>query len=160
MNPILLATDGSPAAFEATREAIRLAQALDERLLIIGVEHVTYPMYGYYGYQDVYDDLHAAEHERNQRVLAEAAHLAEDAGVDCETLAKSGSIDERICELAEQRHVQLIVIGSHGWNALRRFVFGSVSTSVLHRAHCPILVVRAPCQTPEREHVHAEATAV
>jgi len=162
MNPILLATDGSPAALEATHEAIRLADALDERLIVVGVEHVTIPAYGYYGYGLVYSEMLAAEHAHMQRVLADAAHLAEDAGVSCETVDLTGQIDDRICELAEKRDVQLIVLGSHGWNAVRRFVFGSVSTSVMHRAHCPVLVVREPDRASdfERERVHADAAAI
>jgi hypothetical protein len=35
----------------------------------------------------------------------------------------------------------LILLGSHGWGAMRRVVFGSVSTSVLHHARRPVLVV-------------------
>src|SRR5581483_4079329 len=77
MNTILLATDGSPSALEATREAIRLADELNARLLIVGVEHVTVPAYGYYGYGEVYNDLLSGEHVHVQRVLADAAHEAE-----------------------------------------------------------------------------------
>jgi nucleotide-binding universal stress UspA family protein len=35
------------------------------------------------------------------------------------------------------------VLGSHGWGALKRAIFGSVSTGVLHHARCPVLVVPA-----------------
>jgi hypothetical protein len=37
---------------------------------------------------------------------------------------------------------RLIVVGSHGWGALRRLVFGSVSTALLHEAPRPVLVAR------------------
>jgi nucleotide-binding universal stress UspA family protein len=35
-----------------------------------------------------------------------------------------------------------VVIGSHGWGAIRRLVFGSVSSALLHHAPCPVLVAR------------------
>lgn len=45
--------------------------------------------------------------------------------------------------LAEQsKHVDLLVVGSHGRNRLERFFLGSVSHSVVHRAACSILVIR------------------
>lgn len=45
--------------------------------------------------------------------------------------------------LAEQsKHFDLLVVGSHGRNKLERFLLGSVSHSVVHRATCSVLVVR------------------
>lgn len=160
MNPILLATDGSPAALDATHEAIRLARELDERLVVTAVEHVGVPSYGYYGYGQVYMELLTGEHEHVQRVLAEAAHLADDVGVTCETVACTGPVVDAICEVARRHDARLVVVGSHGWNALRRLVFGSVTTGVLHEAPCPVLVVRQTTGAPDREPVHADAAAV
>jgi nucleotide-binding universal stress UspA family protein len=51
-------------------------------------------------------------------------------------------VDE-ICLAAETYKPRFLVLGSHGWGAVKRGVFGSVSTGVLHRAKCPVLVVRA-----------------
>jgi len=36
----------------------------------------------------------------------------------------------------------LIVVESHGYGLLKRMLIGSVSTHVLHRSPCPVLVVR------------------
>jgi nucleotide-binding universal stress UspA family protein len=47
MKPILLATDGSPSAQEATREALELARMLHAPLVAVAVEHVSVPTYGY-----------------------------------------------------------------------------------------------------------------
>jgi nucleotide-binding universal stress UspA family protein len=37
----------------------------------------------------------------------------------------------------------MIVIGAHGWGSFRRLWHGSVSMTVLHEAHCPVLVVHS-----------------
>ncbi|MFI7154627.1 universal stress protein, partial [Nonomuraea sp. NPDC050022] len=37
----------------------------------------------------------------------------------------------------------LLVVGSHGRNAIESIVLGSVSRGVLHHAHCTVTVVRA-----------------
>lgn len=36
----------------------------------------------------------------------------------------------------------MIVVGSRGMNAIRRTFMGSVSDSIVHHAHCPVLVCR------------------
>ena len=57
------------------------------------------------------------------------------------TFVRHGDPARQICRLASERDARLIVVGSHGWGALRRLVFGSVSTGVLHHAKQPVLVV-------------------
>jgi nucleotide-binding universal stress UspA family protein len=44
----------------------------------------------------------------------------------------------------------MIVIGAHGWGAVRRLMHGSVSSAVMHDAPCPVLVVRSDHSTAER----------
>lgn len=160
MNTIVLATDGSPAAREATGEAIRLTMELNARLVIVGVEHVAVPAYGYYGYGDIYLELIAGEHAHVQRVLADAGQQADDAGLEFELEARNGDVVEAICEIARREDARMIVVGSHGWNALRRAVFGSVSAGLLHTAQCPVVVVRATTGTRDLHLVHADAAVV
>ncbi len=49
---------------------------------------------------------------------------------------------EQIVNLAEEIRAGLIVVGSRGRSGIRRALMGSVSDSVVHHAHCPVLVVR------------------
>jgi nucleotide-binding universal stress UspA family protein len=144
MKPILLATDGSPSAAEATREAIELARALGVPLVASAVEHVSAPSYGYYGYAEVYSELRKAEVEHVHAVLDAVAEQATAAGVTCETVPLEGPVADEICRVARERDAAMIVLGAHGWGAVKRLVFGSVSAAVLHEAPCPVLVARAP----------------
>jgi nucleotide-binding universal stress UspA family protein len=142
MKPILLATDGSPSAAEATREAIELARTLGAPLVATAVEHVTAPSYGYYGYAEVYTELRKAEHEHVEKVLAEIEERAGEADVPCTTFPLEGIVVDQICKLAQERDAAMIVLGAHGWGPIRRLVFGSVSLGVLHDAPCPVLIAR------------------
>jgi len=147
MKPIMLASDGSPASAAAMREAIAIAAELHAPLLAVCVEHVAVPSYGYYGYSEVYLELHKSEREHAEHVLEEVAAAAADAGVDCETVALEGQVVEEICRFAAERGPAMLVLGAHGWGTLRRLVFGSVSQGVLHEAPCPVLVARGTDET-------------
>jgi nucleotide-binding universal stress UspA family protein len=142
--PILFATDGSPSAEEAQKQAFELARRLDARLVIVSVVHAALPAVGYagYGYSNIVAELTKAEHHRVTALLASAAEAAEAEGVHCSTVAVDGFAVEEICRKASEYDAQLIVVGSHGWGAARRFLSGSVSTGLVHSASCPVLVVR------------------
>jgi nucleotide-binding universal stress UspA family protein len=142
--PILFATDGSPSAEEAKKQAFELARRLDAPLVVVSVVHAALPAVGYagYGYSNIVAELTEAEHHRVAALLTSVAEAAEAEGVHCSTVAVDGFAVEEICRKASEYEVQLIVVGSHGWGAARRFLSGSVSTGLVHSAPCPVLVVR------------------
>jgi nucleotide-binding universal stress UspA family protein len=149
--PILFATDGSPSAEEAQKEAFELAQRLDAPLLVVSVVQAAFPPVGYagYGYSNVVAELTEAEHHRVTALLASVAETAEVEGVHCSTVSVDGFAVEEICRVAREYDVQLIVVGSHGWGAAKRLLSGSVSTGLVHTAPCPVLVVRPHAQSVE-----------
>ena len=142
--PILFATDGSPSAKEAQKKAFALAERLEAPLVVVSVVHAVVPAFGYagYGYSNIVAELTEAEHHRVTALLASVAEAAEAEGVHCSTVAVDGFAVEEICRKASEYDAQLIVVGSHGWGAARRFLSGSVSTGLVHAAPCPVLVVR------------------
>jgi nucleotide-binding universal stress UspA family protein len=144
IKPILFATDGSPSAEEAQKEAFELAQRLAAPLLVVSVVQAAFPAVGYagYGYSNVVAELTEAEHHRVTALLAWVAETAQAEGVHCSTVAADGFAVEEICRVASEYDVQLIVVGSHGWGAAKRLLSGSVSTGLVHTAPCPVLVVR------------------
>jgi nucleotide-binding universal stress UspA family protein len=54
-----------------------------------------------------------------------------------------GSTVNEIVDAASREGVDLIAIGSHGRTGLSQVFYGSVATGVLHKAMCPVLVIRA-----------------
>lgn len=64
-------------------------------------------------------------------------------GVNISGDIQFGSPDSRIVETAEEIGADLIVIGSHGYKQWERLLLGSISDSVVHHAHCSVLVVRS-----------------
>jgi nucleotide-binding universal stress UspA family protein len=142
MKPILLATDGSPSADAATREAIDLAKAFGAPLIVVSVAQTVLPAYGtYYGYTEIAAELRETEAKHVAQSLAAVRERATGAGVPCETIALDGPTGEEICRFAKEHSPRLVVVGAHGWGRLGRLLHGSVSTHVLHRSPCPVLVV-------------------
>jgi len=159
MKPIMLATDGSPSAEAATREAIDLAKQLGAPLLAVSVEHNSVPAYGYYGYGEIVAEMRKVEHERVEKVLEAVHDQATEAGVDCETLPCEGLPARSICDLAAERNVRLVIIGAHGWGRIGRLIHGSVSTYVLHHAPTPVLVVHGDDDYVVEQPMSTETTA-
>jgi nucleotide-binding universal stress UspA family protein len=143
--PILLATDGSPSAAEATLQAVELARAVDAALVVVSIDHPPSIVGGgYYGYGELLVEIREAEHQRIETVLEQVCAVAAEAGVECEPVhgGEEVPVPDQICRLAAARKARMIVIGAHGWNPLQRVFHGSVSTAVVHEARCPVLVVR------------------
>jgi len=59
---------------------------------------------------------------------------------------RTGRAEDVIIEEAERWPADLIVIGSHGYRGLTRFLLGSVSHAVATHAPCSIEIVRQPAQ--------------
>lgn len=160
MKPVLLATDGSPTAAEATDTAIELAELLGTDLVVVTVWNIPYPATGL-APAPITADYTMITEEEARKLVASVAALAEEAGVETRTLVLRGFPVEEICLAAERYDPRLLVVGSHGWGAVKRALFGSVSTGVLHHAKCPVLVVRGRATekraAPEdvQEEVHA-----
>jgi nucleotide-binding universal stress UspA family protein len=140
MKPIIVATDGSPGAECAVEKAVLLAQALGESLTVFAAWQVPTSTFAY-GQVAWTPELAEAERERAERAAESAAAIAADANVNVEVVVRQGMPVDQILQLADERDAALIVLGSHGWGAIKRMWFGSVSTRVLHDAHRPVLVV-------------------
>jgi len=138
--PILLATDGSPSARRAVETAVGLAKTMGRSLVAVAVWNVPVTTYAY-GAVGWVPELAEAEKDRARKALDEASALAGHAGIAFEPVLVEGLAVEAICDAAGSHDAELIVIGSHGWGAVKRLWFGSVSTGVLHEAHRPVLVV-------------------
>lgn len=49
-----------------------------------------------------------------------------------------------LCEAVDRHHADMLVVGSHGYGAIKRAVLGSVSDYCAHHAHCSVMIVKKP----------------
>jgi len=83
-----------------------------------------------------------ADAEAREKALADAREFLEGRGVNGVYIEGHGSPADVIVQEAEESGADLIVVGARGLGAAKRIALGSVSTNVVHHAHCDVLVVR------------------
>jgi nucleotide-binding universal stress UspA family protein len=139
VSTILIATDGSEPARAAAETGLDLARCLGDRVVFVAVWHPVYT--STFGVPPTYfsPDIVEAERQWAEEALEQAGAQARKAGVEAETVLLEGAPAAEICRYAEDRRVRMIVIGSHGWGAVRSIVSRSTVSGVLAHAPCPVL---------------------
>lgn len=69
-----------------------------------------------------------------------------------------GSAGSEILREAKDENFDWIIMGSHGRSGLDKFFLGSVSQSVVNRAHCSVTIVRLPESSNESQTRTKEAS--
>jgi nucleotide-binding universal stress UspA family protein len=146
MDSILIATDGSSSAQEATRFGIELAAehtaAVTFVTVVPAMDRVPSGGFAFTA------ALPHQPTEADREPLDAALGLAEEAGVPAHTMLLYGDAVDEIVAYADTIDADLIVVGSRGHGTLAGALLGSVSRGILREARRPVLVVRTA-----REHV-------
>jgi nucleotide-binding universal stress UspA family protein len=58
-------------------------------------------------------------------------------------LGSGDDVGMELVRIAENDHVDMIIIATHGMTGWREFAFGTVAEKVVKQADCPVLVLRA-----------------
>src|SRR5215210_9190014 len=134
---ILLATDGSEDAAQATEAASDLAARSGSELHVV---HVWHDVPGPYRRGFVKRELR----RQGQEILEEQVRKIESAGgTVAQAHLRAGRTSNEIIELSDELEVGLLVVGSRGLGTVRRILMGSHSEEIVHRAHVPVLVLRS-----------------
>ncbi len=134
---ILAATDGSEVSLRAGEHAVRLAEELGARLVVLYVVDEDAAFHAGIHYGDAVAEFALDGREATAKV----ASLAAEGGVECREVVVSGNPHRAIVSKANDLAADYIVLGSHGGSAFERAILGSVSAKVLHLAERPVLVV-------------------
>jgi len=80
--------------------------------------------------------------KHGQEVVRRAEQMFNRAGYTVQTVVEEGDPKSKIIDQATEWNAELIVLGSHGWKGINRFLMGSVSEAVVRYAPCSVEVVR------------------
>jgi len=135
LNRVLVALDGSEAAQESLRIALQLLQEVSGGSLTL---------------------LHVNPESKipspdQDPILLEADQRAKAFGINTELLHALGNAGEKICQIAEEKNADLVVLGSpdrrpsiaKGLPDLDRLLGSSLSDYVRVQINCPVLLVRS-----------------
>ena len=91
---------------------------------------------------------------------AQAGQLPEDRGINVQTEVAVGHPAEEILHSAEQNQAAMILMATHGYSGIRRWVIGSVADKVLRKSVVPVWLVRAGISTDQRAWVNKRTIIV
>jgi universal stress protein A len=137
---VAVPTDFSDPADLALATAIELARALGAELDLVHVTQsvmVLPPPLELISFPTLIPDLPARVMEQ----LELRAARVREAGLTVTTSTLEGVPHLEIVRHAEETGAGMVVMGTHGRGGLAHAVLGSVAERVLHKAHCPVLVV-------------------
>ncbi|EFW90028.1 universal stress protein [Haladaptatus paucihalophilus DX253] len=130
---VLLATDGTRGSRRAISHCSELAAAYDATVHVVSVV-----------------DSRLMREGSGRELMAQQAEQActdvvariSNTGVATTSDVLHGHPADRILDYADDRDIDLVVLGTHGRSGIDRFVMGSVAETVLGRATTPVLTVR------------------
>ncbi|MEO9365279.1 MULTISPECIES: universal stress protein [Candidatus Nitrosocaldus] len=138
---IVVAIDTSDNAIHVIEKAAEIAEMVGADVVVLTVVEVP---------------LVASEGEMNMaRIASEEKRIAEyhkqlidryfagSTDMLVESMILYGDAGDKICELAEKIHADLVVVGSRGLGRIESMLLGSVSEKVLRKCRCSVLVVKS-----------------
>jgi len=111
----------------------------------LSVVHVLEPAYFYYGMEPALGALpDTFEADLLQRAKDQLAQVSRPFNIPAaRQYLERGHAATQILRLADDKGVDLLVVGSHGRHGWR-LILGSTANAVLHGARCDVLAVRYP----------------
>ena len=145
---ILLAIDGSSYSEAAVAEVSWRPWPAQSEVRLITVDPPLDANLLRGGSPTAFDDLVKRQRSEAARRLSDAAAVLQQncPGLPVTPVLREGWPKEVILDEAERWGADLIVIGSHGYGAIKRLFLGSVSLAVAANASCSVEIVRGPDQ--------------
>ena len=134
MDHILSPVDGSEPSYRALEFAAKLSKRIGAKLTVMAVRQY---IVGRMTVADVWSDDEVKGIFKKAKEIAAAAGSPEAGIAEC----RARDVAHAIVEYAEQNRVDLIIMGASGIGALKAFLIGSVSSDVLRKSVCPVMIV-------------------
>jgi nucleotide-binding universal stress UspA family protein len=142
---ILLAIDDSPYSKEATRTLVAQLRSQDTEVRVLSVVEPVSVYISADAFPHFTPQVQEIEEDRRKQATDLVNQVAKDvgnAGFKTSGVVDFGDAKTKIIENASKWGADLIVMGSHGWKGINRFLLGSVSEAVARHAHCSVEIVR------------------
>jgi len=135
---ILIGVDGSRGGEAAARLGGELAAGRDAEVLLVYAVPLPPIVPGVD--QAISEESLDYLKETAAKALGDSVDILAAMNVKAEEIMKAGSPADVILSVAEDRDVEVIVVGHRGFGAMKRFILGSVSSKLAHHARCALLL--------------------
>ena len=143
---ILVPLDGSEHSIKAVEYAGRMAKGFNSKLIALYIlpSSIRYNLPS----NKENSEINSQFNQIIQRSYIEAQNWLKDITkkidieIVTEVIIAKESIVSEIIEFAEQRSVDLIIMGTRGRTGFKKLLLGSVASGVVTYSHCPVLVIR------------------
>lgn len=153
---ILVPLDGSPRAECAIPIAARLARASGGAVILLRTVNEAHNSWSSMGVSSsrLAEPIVDADLADAELYLAELTVSPDLKDISTETVVLCGQAAPMILSAASSSHAGVIVLCSHGYTGMKRWVLGSVAEKVVHAALIPVLLLREEGSLPLGPHVN------
>ena len=143
---ILVPLDGSGYSIKAVEYAGRMAKGFNSKLIALYIlpSSIRYNLPSNKEDSEInsqFNQIIQGSYIEAQNWLKDIAKKI-DIEIVTEVIIAKESIISEIIEFAEQRNIDLIIMGTRGRTGFKKLLLGSVASGVVTYSHCPVLVIR------------------
>ncbi len=147
LKKILLATDGSANSRKALAFAVEMASRYDSELYVLHVipnMEIPVEVIEYLSAEDIDDSPASFYLEKiGQKIIQQSENECKITGCEnVRTIVLRGDPADMIIEVAKDKQIDIIIVGSRGLRGIKGRLLGSVSRKVSHASECSCLIVK------------------
>jgi nucleotide-binding universal stress UspA family protein len=138
---IAVGTDGSGTASKAVEFALDMAEKFGARVVVASSYRPVSEGRLRQEQRDAPEDIQWSLNPMQdvEATLRSVEEQARARGLEASSEAREGDPADVLCDIAEERGADLLVVGNRG---MQRKVLGSVPNSVSHKAPCSVVIVK------------------
>jgi len=150
INKILIGIDGSDSSFNAANYAIDLSKKFNSEIILLSIV----PSKVHHGDSSGVFGMVSQSYFNDYKIVAEKwfkeiinqtdneDNIEANKKIKTDVITTPFSIAASILNYAEERDVDLIVIGTRGKSGIKKMLLGSVASDVVTYSYCPVLVIK------------------
>jgi nucleotide-binding universal stress UspA family protein len=143
----LLATDGSANSRKGLAFAVEMASRYDSELYVLHVipnMEIPLEVIEYLSAEDIDDSPASFYLEKiGQKIIQQSENECKITGCEnVRTIVLRGDPADMIIEVAKDKQIGIIILGSRGLRGIKGRLLGSVSRKVSHASECSCLIVK------------------
>jgi len=137
LHEILLPTDFSPASVGVARYAAGVARHFSSKITLLNVLAPLNPAFAAFGGGPMLEEV--LDHQKEETCDELNSYLSDELrGVSVKCIVSEGDPAEIITAYCASERVGLVMMPTHGCDAVRRLLLDSVTAKVLQDVNCPV----------------------